>query len=88
MKNLKDTYIKVNITSTLKKKAEKVAKDKGLTLPDFVRYQITKGIDEEEREAYLGMLLKEAKEDYAAGELKSLNSKEDIEKFHKNLMSE
>ena len=88
MKNIKDTYIKVNITSTLKKKAEEVAKIKGLTLPDFVRYQLTKGIDEEERESYLGMLAREARAAYAAGKLKVLESAEDIEKEFKQMAEE
>jgi len=87
MKMKKDTYIKVNITSKQKKLIQDAADRKGLTMPDYIRYQITKEI-EEERNKYLNMLVKEGLEEYRTGKTVELKTDENIRNFHEDLMKE
>lgn len=75
----KDTYIKVNISTKLKKQVQSVAESKGLSVSDFVRYQVTKGI-EDQRTSYLNDLVSKALKEYKAGKLPTLKTDQDIEK--------
>jgi len=84
----KDTYIKVNLTTKQKSNALKAADHMGLTLADFIRYQITKGIEREEKEVYFAELIKEAREEYKSGKLTTLKTDTDVENFHKDLMQD
>ena len=84
----KDTYIKVNLTTKQKSNALKAADHMGLTLADFIRYQITKGIEREEKEVYFAELIKEAREEYKAGKTIPMNTPAEIKKQLKQLAKE
>ena len=82
----KNTYIKVNVSTKLKKQVQNVAESKGLSVSDYIRYQVCKDI-EKQKQNYLNNLVSKALKDYKAGKLATLKTNKDVENFHKELMS-